>query len=249
VTAAAEDDIEAERVTVWWQDRSELILAASHGVPLGVEHVDLTAMPADTVARYLQADPVRLDLSQMHDAQRAAGVELEEFHALAVPLTDGDGTFGVIFIQTRDRPLSDDVIASLQRFADEVMLAQRAARRHQLLTGVLTNSADGIVLVDRDSSLTFVSPAVAELSGRDIAVGAPLGALRSPAPGAKPPPRRAPRAGGPAPRPARGRGGRRRPPPPRPPPPPPPHRWIYRTDDALIRATGKQSSLCGLVWH
>jgi diguanylate cyclase (GGDEF)-like protein len=186
VRLAAEDDIEAERVTVWWQDRSELILAASHGVPLGVEHVDLTAMPADTVARYLQADPVRLDLSQMHDAQRAAGVELEELHALAVPLTDGDGIFGVIFIQTRDRPLSDDVIASLQRFADEVVLAQRAARRHQLLTGVLTNSADGIVLVDRDSSLTFVSPAVAELSGRDIAVGAPLGALLSTDQGAKP---------------------------------------------------------------
>jgi diguanylate cyclase (GGDEF)-like protein len=164
------------RVSVWREADGQLSLAASFGPPPASTEVDLSLMPTAPLADYRRAEPVRLPPDAMAEAQRAAGEAVDPCHGLAIPLSDGQASVGVVFVETTS-PLDDDAVASLQRFADEASLAERAARRTQLFAGVLNNSPDGIVLVDGDCRVVFASPAVTELVGREVAPGEHLGDL------------------------------------------------------------------------
>ena len=174
--AAVDQSQSPPRAAVWRQDGDELWLAASSGPSIGIEGFDLSVLPPESAAHYLQGRPLRMGPAEMAQAGRAAGTDDVLQHGLALPLIDGPTPLGMIFVQT-DVRLDDDGFATLQRFADEVSLAERAARRTRLLTAVVDNSADGIVLVDEDERLAFVSPAVAELAGRAVAVGERLSGL------------------------------------------------------------------------
>jgi diguanylate cyclase (GGDEF)-like protein len=168
----------APRSAVWWRDGDEFQLAASSGPPVGIEGFELSVLPAPAIADYLDGRPVRLGPTAMAEAGRAAGASRPLDHGVAVPLTDGETSFGMVFIQT-NTAVSDDVLATMQHFAYEVSLADRAVRRRQLLAGVVENSADGIVLVDNHERLAFASPAMTELARRAVPVGEPVQRLLS----------------------------------------------------------------------
>jgi diguanylate cyclase (GGDEF)-like protein len=166
------------QASLWRREHDEVVLAAHHGPIPELGRFSVNDLPSHIVATYLGNRPVRITPSESLQAAVAlrASSAPERAHGVAVPLTDGELPNGSLLVKT-DEPLPDDLVRSLQRFADEVSLADRAARRSHLLTGVLANSADGIVLVDHAGALAFISPAVAELAGREIPVGARLGDL------------------------------------------------------------------------
>lgn len=185
VALATESGAAPRRVTVWREADGQLALAASFGPPPASTRVDLSLMPTSPVSGYRRAEPVRLPPAAMCEAQRAAGEAVDPCHGLAIPMTDGDAPTGLVFVETAG-PLDDDAVASLQRFADEVSLAERAVRRNQLFAGVLNNSPDGIVLVDDRCRVIFASPAVTELVGRVVDTGEDLGELLSIGPDGRP---------------------------------------------------------------
>jgi diguanylate cyclase (GGDEF)-like protein len=166
----------SHRVTVWWRDDDGLRLAASSGEPSKADRIVIAAISHGPGDGHPPSRPVRLDPERLREAQRASGATELLGHGLAVPLSDGDAPHGVVLVETATS-LDDDVVIAMQRFGNEVLLAERAVRRNRLLAGVLHNSADGIVLVDVAGRLTFVSPAVTELAGRPVVAGEPLGGL------------------------------------------------------------------------
>lgn len=164
------------RVAVWWQERDELLLAASAGPSIGIDAFDLSVLPSEAAAHYLRGGPLRLGPEEMRAAGQAAGAFDVLDHGLAVPLSDGVTPRGMVFVQT-SRRLDDGALAAIDRFAHEASLAEQAVRRSRLLSGVVDNSPDGIALVDADGRFRFISPAVAELAARSVAVGEHVGAL------------------------------------------------------------------------
>lgn len=175
LAAAGGGDAEP-RAGVWRLDGDRLHLVAGAGPPIGIDTFDLTSQPPPTSVGHLRERAIRLGPAALAAAGRAAGATYLLDHGLALPLSDEDRPSGMLFVQSGER-LEDDAVAALRRFADELSLADRAVRRTGLLTGVVDNSADGIVLVDQDERLAFISPAVSELAGRPVAVGEPLGVL------------------------------------------------------------------------
>src|SRR5690606_29800671 len=127
---------------------------AHHGPIPAMGRIGVSDLPPHIVATYLGNRPVRITPSDSLQAALAVGATSapRRAHGVAMPLTDGDMPIGSLLVKTADA-LPEDVMRSLERFADEVSLAERAARRNELLTGVLANSADGIVLVDHAGRL------------------------------------------------------------------------------------------------
>ncbi|MEX2504179.1 MAG: EAL domain-containing protein [Egicoccus sp.] len=172
---AAEADTSPNDISLWRHQHGWLVLAAQYGEAQPTDRVEIDALPPEAVRLYLQNRPVRLSPDELLSARRAVGRPDDgtRLHALALPLTDGEQATGSLFVTT-PQPLPDATVQALARFVGEVSLAERAARRNELLSGVLANSADGIVLVDHAGSLAFVSPAIAELVGHEIEVGSEL---------------------------------------------------------------------------
>jgi diguanylate cyclase (GGDEF)-like protein/PAS domain S-box-containing protein len=185
VSLATESGAAPRRVTVWRETDGQLALAASFGPPPASTRIDLSLMPIPPTSGYRRAEPVRLPPAAMCEVQRATGEAVDPCHGLAVPMTDGDAPTGLVFVETA-RPLDDDAVAILRRFADEVSLAERAVRRNQLFAGVVNNSPDGIVLVDDRCRVVFASPAVTELVGREVGTREDLGGLLTVGPDAQP---------------------------------------------------------------
>ncbi|HSK23237.1 MAG TPA: EAL domain-containing protein [Egicoccus sp.] len=175
VTLVEESGMSVRQASLWRREQDAVVLAASHGTAPLFSRLLLRDLPPHLVTTYLGNQTVRVTPTDSLQAAVALGAPSppELGHGVAIPLSDGDLPIGSLLVKA-DEVLSDDLVRSLERFADEVSLADRAARRNELLTGVLANSADGIVLVDHGGSLAFVSPAVAELAGREVSVGAGL---------------------------------------------------------------------------
>jgi diguanylate cyclase (GGDEF)-like protein/PAS domain S-box-containing protein len=165
------------QASLWRREHEQLVLASHRGVRPVLPRFAVSDLPPHLRCRR-GTRLLRITPAQSMEAAIALGAPMAppRAHGVALALTDADVPVGTLLIVT-DAPLGADLLRTLERFADEVSLADRAARRSQLLAGVLDNSADGIVLVDHAGALAFVSPAVAEFAGREIPVGSRLGDL------------------------------------------------------------------------
>jgi diguanylate cyclase (GGDEF)-like protein/PAS domain S-box-containing protein len=167
----------AVHVTLWSERGDRFDVALLEGDELVTTSVSVHALPAHLVTRYRIGELVRVGPWETASIGRVIGVPDWADHGVAVPVFDGQRGTGLVFIASATL-LDDDVVAPLARFLHEVAFAGQLVRRTALLSGVVDNSADGILLIDDEGVITFASPSVAALSGRaESLAGRPIGHL------------------------------------------------------------------------
>jgi PAS domain S-box-containing protein len=100
---------------------------------------------------------------------------------LRLPMTSGEVLIGMIFVfQTGSYRISSDAANLLQSFADQAAIAVKNARLYQevieekqRLDAILEQSADGIMILDRQLYITRFNPSLSRMTGwpRAKAVG------------------------------------------------------------------------------
>ncbi|GGI03317.1 putative bifunctional diguanylate cyclase/phosphodiesterase [Egicoccus halophilus] len=175
---------EPVQVGMWRRRGGDLVLVANWGEPSAVQRLCYADVAATLGPSYDPGAVLRLSPEQLRRTEAALGSPASREHGLSLPLGDDDESLAKVFVRSR-RPVSDDEVGALRRFADEFVLADRAARHTALLSAVVDGSPSGIALVDDADRLAFASPAVAELAGRPIAHGDPIGTLLVHGPGGR----------------------------------------------------------------
>jgi diguanylate cyclase (GGDEF)-like protein len=154
--------------TVWRGDGDRLVrtgLAGQEDYPLG--DAPLGVLPPELQAVYREGRTVQLGPDEMQVIQDVYGLPFEFPSAVVAPTLRDGAPSGLIVIGSRGE-LDDDLLGVVRRFANEISLAQELAEREQLLAGIVDNSSDVIAVIDSRGRLTFVSPAVRALTGREV---------------------------------------------------------------------------------
>lgn len=154
------------QANVWRASGHDLALVATAGSPpRPPDRLALGELPDHVRESYLAGDVLVVAGEELEQLKEHIGYDAPWTAMMTVPVTTMEGSRGSISIASTE-PLDDDLPEVLRRFAHEVSLAQQLAEREQMLDGVLTNSADLILVVDAHGTIGYVSPAMTAWTGR-----------------------------------------------------------------------------------
>lgn len=124
-------------------------------------------LPDDLQSLFHRGEPVMLGPSDMERLQAThPGLPPGNRYCVVAPVVQDSHTIGLLVVASPN-VVDEDLVEVLQRFAHEVSLLQQLIGRETVLTGVVDNSPDVIVVVDEQDVVRYVSPSVERVAGLD----------------------------------------------------------------------------------